>query len=255
MRRNAGFTLVEILISAGILSLFLGAAFLIFRSGSRSFITGSWRTHEQKAVQIMLGELARELEQSTPNMLRVNADGTNVSILDTPVYINDIIYSFNGVPKNADMNLSKWTCLMVFGITRPYYEANATFSTPIVPGKWSGVSLWARRRVLRVLRTGNPTLFGTTPDTMPGTVLRVPGAALVTSSGNFRPDTEFNRNRDVTSCLDRFSVVASSTSPTSLRLVGRFVRIENGLPGTTWFEQAVTVKLASNSVVTSFLQP
>jgi hypothetical protein len=153
------------------------------------------------------------------------------------------------------MNLSKWTCLMVFSITRPFYEANATFSTPIVPGRWSGVSLWARQRVLRVLRTGNPTLFGTTPDTMPGTVLRVPGAALVTAAGDFRPDTEFNRNRDVTACLDRLSVVASSTNPTALRLIGRFVRIENGVPGTAQFEQSITVKLASNSVVTSFLQP
>ena len=252
---RAGFTLIEIVVSAGLLTLFLGGVFVLFRSGSRSFSQGSWRAQEQKSTQIFFSELERELGQSSPRMVRVQSDGTNISDLDTPIYLNDKVFSTNGIPKACPIDFTAWKCLMAFSITRPYYEANATFSTPVVPGRWSGVSLWGRQRTLRILRSGDPTTFGITPDNLPGAMLGVPGTGLVNGAGFFQPDFEHNRNSDVTTCLDRFSILASPTSPTSISLVGRFVRYENNLPTPTMFEQSITIGLASNSTLTPVAIP
>lgn len=85
IKTRAGFTLVEIIISAGLLTMLMSGAFMLFRSGSRSFTQGSWRSQEQKNAQIFMAELERELGQASPRMVRVRSDGTNTSDLDTPI--------------------------------------------------------------------------------------------------------------------------------------------------------------------------
>lgn len=64
-KQKTGFTLVEILISAAILSLFLSGLFTFYRMGSRMFVTGSWKLQKQKEAERFLSVLKERIEQAS----------------------------------------------------------------------------------------------------------------------------------------------------------------------------------------------
>ncbi|MGM0598872.1 MAG: PulJ/GspJ family protein [Candidatus Rifleibacteriota bacterium] len=64
-RNKNGFTLVEILIAAGVLSLFLVGLFSFYRMGSRMFMTGSWKLNKQKEMERFITNLKERIEQAS----------------------------------------------------------------------------------------------------------------------------------------------------------------------------------------------
>ncbi len=81
MKRRSGLTLVEIIIAAGILSMFMVGVFQLYRSGSQSFLLGSWKTRAQKEAQMFLEEIRTILEVSG------NALVFRDTVIDPPIQL------------------------------------------------------------------------------------------------------------------------------------------------------------------------
>ncbi len=250
-----GVTLVEILIAAGLLSLFMTAAFSIYRSSTRGFVSGSWRAEEQKKLQTLISAMTRDLSQANSEMTSIASDGTRSSILATPLYINKDLYCFDSAPKFLKADSSKWLCLAVFSISYPYIEANATLMSAEQFGKWSGVSVWLKDRDIRYIRTGSPGILSSSPDSLPGAVTGFPGPGVVGAGLSFVPDTDQNRNHNYSLSLEEVAMVgrgASAGAPASLELIFRSVRYENGRKTAAEIAQNAVVRLASQTQIVTF---
>lgn len=250
-----GFTLVEMLIAMGVLSLFMLGAFSIYRSSSRGFVSGTWRAEEQKRAQLLISALRRDLSRATPCLLRIEADGSHNNVRSTPVYINQDMFRFNDVPVYMDANTNDWECLLVFSIAYPYIDQNATFSTPIEYGKWSGASLWVKQRKLRYIRNSDPTEFSDEPKELPASIVQIPDPFLVNSGADFRPDADQDKVMRFDVSLDGVACIASGTnlaSPNTMSLYFEFVRIKNGRETDSKISQSLTVKLASQTTLVPF---
>lgn len=262
-----GFTLIEVLIAAGVLTALLAGAFGIFRSGSRSFNTGSWRTTEQKVAQGFLAELVKDLQQATPDIFRIASQGALIRDpghpLGTAIYVNDAVYSTDGSknPRLVAPAFGSWKCLLVFSITRPFRERNATFSQTVdVPGQWTGVSLWIKDREIKYIRSNTPTSWTLTPVNFPGAIIPpVPSPAVgfggVSSAGAFRPSTDRIKTYTATENLEWLSVVGQGSPVRVLEFRARFRRWESGRPAVPemLFEETVSAQLASGSRVVPFV--
>jgi prepilin-type N-terminal cleavage/methylation domain-containing protein len=250
-----GFTLIELMIAAAVLSVFMVGVFSIYRSGSRGFIAGSWRAEEQKKAQLFLSSLSRELSMANPGLIRIESDGTQSSVQPTPVYVNNDFFRFNARPAFLNADTKKWTCLFAFSISYPYIAENATFASPIEYGRWSGVSIWVKDRKIRYIRTGDPVYYSSNPDSLPGAVVQFPGPGIVHDSGDFRPDTNQIRTRDFDFSLDQIACVASGTSlanPLGIEVICRFVRLENRRKTEAEIVQGFAVQLASMTSIVTF---
>ncbi|MFZ5951396.1 MAG: PulJ/GspJ family protein [Candidatus Rifleibacteriota bacterium] len=254
-RNCRGFTLIEILIAAGVLSLFMTGVFSLYRSGAKGFVAGTWRAEEQKRAQLFLSALSRDLSMANPALLRIEDDGSQTVVQNTPIYVNNNMFRLNTTPVFMDANTKNWTCLLAFSISYPYLEANATFATPLENGKWSGVAIWVKERRVRYVRTSDPNFYSSHPVGMPGAIVEFPGPGTVGPSAEFRPDPDQNRNRDFDFNLDQIACVATGTSlasPGVMEFICRFVRIEGGKKTDGEIVQNVTVKLASMTPIVTF---
>lgn len=250
-----GFTLIEIMIAAGLLTLFMTGAFSIYRSGSKAFVAGSWRLEEQKRLQTFLAALSRDLSMANPGLLRIESDGTQNNVIGTPVYINNSMFRLNGAPVFMPTNTANWTCLMAFSISYPFVDANATFSTPISYGRWSGVSVWARARKIKYIRTGDPISFSNVPAMLPGAVVGFPGPAIVGAGLDFVQDPELNRNITYDLSLEQMAVVATGTDLLTLggfEIICRSARYEGGVRTDADLTQGIVVRIASQTNVVTF---
>ncbi len=254
-RIKKGFTLIEIMIAAGVLALFMTAVFSIYRSGSKAFVAGSWRLDEQKRLQSFLGALSRDIAMANPDLLRIEFDGTQNSVISTPVYINNNMFSLNGPPVFMPANTANWTCLMAFSISYPFIDANATFSTPITNGLWSGVSVWVRQRQIKYVRTGDPVTFSNVPAMLPGAVVGFPGPAIVGAGLDFLPDNERSRNITYDLSLEQLAVVATGTDLMTigaLEIICRSARYEGGNRTASDLTQTIVVRIASQTNIATF---
>lgn len=91
LRIRHGFTLIEIMIAAGILAALLLVFFGIFRSSTGQFQAGSWRHLAQKRAQVFLTQLRTLIEQA--NHPFVMEPGNQRIDADQPIYLHS---SFNG---------------------------------------------------------------------------------------------------------------------------------------------------------------
>lgn len=264
--KAGGFTLVEILIAAGVLTALLAGAFGIFRSGSRSFNTGGWRTTEQKVAQGFLAELVKDLQQATPDIFRIASEGALIRdpghALGTPISINDAIYSTDGSknPRLVAPAFGSWKCVLVCSITRPFRERNATFSQPLdTPGEWTGISIWVKDREVKYIRSNTPTSWSLTPVNFPAAIIPpVPSPAAgfggVTAGGAFRPSTDRIKTYTATENLEWLSIVGQGNPVRVLEIRARFRRWENNQPAVpeTAFDEVVSAQLASGSRIALF---
>lgn len=152
MRKN-GFTLVEILISAGLLALLMTGIMLAFRGGSESFNTGNWRILTQKRVQMFLARFKDNLEKAN-HAVQILPDGNAGNSEEMPIFINK---RWRNV--QADCSLSVPTGVMWFSITKPFTAAQAALNVTESKGKWSGVSLICNNRVLTLRRTSDQVAY------------------------------------------------------------------------------------------------
>ena len=250
-----GFTLIEILVAAGILSLFMTGVFSIYRSSSRAFVSGSWRADEQKRLQTFLAALSRDLSLANPSLYQIMSDGARINAQATPIHINSLMFSLNAAPTFLKTNGKNWVCLLAFSISYPYVAANATLAAPETNGRWSGVSIWAKDRKIRYVRTGDPDVYNSVPAGLPGGIVDFPGPALVGPGLNFLPDPHQNRDYTYDLSLEEIAVVATGTSIdqlSGLEIISRSVRYEGGAATDASIQQTIGVRIASMSNIVTF---
>jgi len=245
---NRAFTLVEIIIASGLFLAFVSAVFFVYNSGTKSINTGSWRLMEQKTAQRILSEWVKDLERATPSIARVASSGRIIHLATSPIEVNSALYSTNGTVRFT-MNNSDWKCLMVFSITSPYREANATLSIDPQIGSWTGVSVWGRNHQLRYIRNDNPTTWLATPINW-GLLIAYPTPPAAEYQGSH------DRIQDKIECssLEELAVVGTGTSVNFLEIRAKFKKYDGGQPARpeTVFEEVVGVKLATGTEVKTF---
>lgn len=178
-RRARGFTMAEIMIATGILSLLFVGVFSLYRSTAESFSGGEWRISAQKSAQLMLNMLREDIEKAN-SPFRVLADGTISAVTNIPIYIsnsalNNSLADTNLVSSNPNPAVS--SALAFFSISMPYVDASP-FVPVASPGQWLGCSLGMVGRSLVYRRTGDPAAHSSDPLPLPGAVMTFPSGGV-----------------------------------------------------------------------------
>lgn len=134
--RRSAFTMVEILVASAVLSLLMLSVFSIFRSGSESFNSGSWRVQSQKQLQVFLARLRDYVEKA--NYAHIISGMGSMSPQALPICINS-----KALDKEMLVRGTK-TDLMFFGVTEAHKEGQADYGAATKPGSWLGVALLCR---------------------------------------------------------------------------------------------------------------
>ncbi len=117
--KKAGFTLVEILVAAGILSLLLVVGYKVFSGFSRSFQKGSWSLTTQNKLRNALNFVREEMQKAT-SLTTVNLSGTTVT---------EVGYEFNlnaADELTADAEIANWAICLPY-VTGDADSPGATF--------------------------------------------------------------------------------------------------------------------------------
>ncbi len=176
MRSARGFTLIEILVAAGIFTLFFWGAYALYRSGTDMFITGSWKLSKQKDAQRFLTVLKERLEMtSRPTRIDPSGttDATRIASVPTFVYLTPTPTGqvlFSEAPKN----------LLAFTLCKPDLT---------LTGGRAGLVFSHVLRLQPQVDPGNPAavatlnLHGNTGTADPAFALLVPFPPNITSLG------------------------------------------------------------------------
>ncbi len=131
IEKKTGFTLVEILVAAGVLSVFITGVFSFYRMGSRMFVAGSWRLQKQKEAERFLNILKERIEQAA------NASGINPAA-DPQLVVAES--PFVTLKNNTDVTApAEDTRLMLFTVCKPDMSA---FGAGVGPGTGPGLLLY-----------------------------------------------------------------------------------------------------------------
>jgi prepilin-type N-terminal cleavage/methylation domain-containing protein len=126
-KKSKGFTLVEVLIASGVLSLFLVGVFSFYRMGSRMFISGSWKLNKQKEAERFLSILKERIEQAS-NASSITLDPGEKSIASMTSTLATLNKDTT-IDKIAGKNpVNKDTRIMLFAICKP--DMMAITNTP-----------------------------------------------------------------------------------------------------------------------------
>lgn len=162
MMTKRGHTLLEILIAAALLAMVLVGATSVFRGGSDSFKSGTWRSQSQKRAQLFLGALKEMLEKANDSEY-IEAGGSITSVASNPVFINRRWYNTNGACATV-----RDSC-MYFNVNKPFMRAPSALLSPTTvppadtPGRWSGVVLSCQNGTLHLNRNGNYSAINGNP--------------------------------------------------------------------------------------------
>jgi len=146
-KKRSAFTLIELVIASAILSALMVSVFMIFRSGSESFSSGSWRIQNQKMLQVFLARLRDYLEKAN-GAHTIGAEGGLASD-SLPIYINT-----NAMNKAMGVRGSN-TDVMFFSVTEAYKDGQADYGVKEEKGSWLGVALLCRGDKLFLRANGN----------------------------------------------------------------------------------------------------
>jgi len=151
-KRRFGFTLVEILVAAGVLSIFFVGVFNIYRSGSNVFRSGNWRMVTQKKLQLALQQIREDIER---------ANGATSFLADSvaseplPLYLSKDC-TVAGAEPTLLIGITSPKMLMYGSITTPNTEVS-TIATTRVKGTWMGFALYCGANgFLRYVRKNDP---------------------------------------------------------------------------------------------------
>lgn len=98
IKQNKGFTLVEVLIATGILSMFIVAVFNFYNMGSKMFSSGSWKQNTQKKAEVFLNELKDKISK-TSAPIYIKTDGKISSDVTSNLgFTKETITSATGKP-------------------------------------------------------------------------------------------------------------------------------------------------------------
>ena len=162
MKARAGFTVLELMIAASLLALVLVGATSVFRGGSDSFRTGTWRAQGQKRAQVFLAALKEFLEKANDSET-IGADGAVIPVAVHPVFINRRWYNTTGACAGVSDSC------MYFNINKPFVSAPSallrsnTGVTADTNGTWSGVALYCQNGTLHIKRSGRYAAINSNP--------------------------------------------------------------------------------------------
>ncbi len=254
--KKRGITLTEVIIAAAIFSGFMVAVISIYRSGTESFITGTWRVNAQKQARAFLTQLRDDLESA--NNPAVLATDTTTFPASTPIFLNAVGFADHASATQPVLSLTSanWTpaCFMV--ISRPCQRG--TIFTPAAPGQWVGVSIWAQSRRLRYVRSGVWGTFSSTPGAFPAGVSYAAFQSNCVTPGDFVAATQKAMNQDYLEDADRISFrrkwrTIGGQSEMVLEIVLRLVRMRNGMPmNDTFVEERIDAKIQPGTLVRTF---
>lgn len=117
VREKSAFTLVEILIGASVMVIFLGSLFLMYSGGTRMFSSGSWKLRKQKENERFLNTLKERIEQAS-NLVTVSEAG-ELSESGASFFVKEGNYNF----KTAGSVPTQ--CLLAFTICKPSLPGRA----------------------------------------------------------------------------------------------------------------------------------
>ncbi|HNV71813.1 MAG TPA: prepilin-type N-terminal cleavage/methylation domain-containing protein, partial [Candidatus Ozemobacteraceae bacterium] len=254
--KRRGMTLTEIIIAAAIFSGFMVAVFSIYRSGTESFITGSWRVNAQKQARAFLTQLRDDLESA--NNPAVMATDTTTFPASTPIFLNAGGFADHASTTQPLLSLSgtTWTpaCFMV--ISRPCQRG--TIFQPAAQGQWVGVSVWGQSRKLRYVRSGVWGTFSGSPAAFPTGVTYSAFQTACVTSGDFAAATQKALNQTFLEDADRISFrrkwrTLGGQQEMVLEIVLRMVRMRNGIPlNDTFVEERIDAKIQPGTLVNTF---
>ncbi|MBU1109065.1 MAG: prepilin-type N-terminal cleavage/methylation domain-containing protein [Candidatus Riflebacteria bacterium] len=119
--KKRGFTLVEILIAATILSLILVISYKVFVSFSRSFQQGSWSLNTQNKLRNALSLIREEMQKATP-LTVVSMSGTAITEAS---YELNLTYSAIGLDADGWCKLPGNSDIASWYICLPYVTGDA----------------------------------------------------------------------------------------------------------------------------------
>ncbi|MDD3001675.1 MAG: prepilin-type N-terminal cleavage/methylation domain-containing protein [Candidatus Riflebacteria bacterium] len=142
-----GFTLVELIIATGLLSLVIISAFSLSSSSHKSFEAGSWRINTQKEAQRFLLRFKETIEQANhANLVAANGNVTRVGgarnvTIASPWY-NKVASSTNSGILFASSSV-------------PARAASPELGSPAKNGIWKGIGLECFNKTLAFYQTGD----------------------------------------------------------------------------------------------------
>lgn len=136
-KKRSAVTLMEIVIASAILSALMVSVFMIFRSGSESFSSGSWRIQNQKLLQVFLARFRDYLEKANYAHI-IGAEGSLGAPQELPICINSNALNKDMVVRGTN------TDLMFFSVTEAAKDGQADYGIASKNGTWLGVALLCR---------------------------------------------------------------------------------------------------------------
>lgn len=147
-----GITVIEVLVAAAIMSVFMLGVFQLYRSGTESFILGSWKTRAQKDSQLFLEEL-RSVVEMAGNALVLRDDSIDAS-LQLPLRL----HTGANESQLELATLDDGQLVAFFNIVTPC-TLHSTFAEVQEPGTWLGVTLIWQNGSLQYRTYNDPTLL------------------------------------------------------------------------------------------------
>ncbi|MBF0407618.1 MAG: hypothetical protein HQM10_09710 [Candidatus Riflebacteria bacterium] len=241
--RKIGFTMVEIIMGAGIMAMLLSGILLVFRSGSKSMELGTWRLDSQKKAQVLMGNL-RELVENANYVSRMFATG-EIASDPLPILINKRYKEKWG--SCSDVNEP----VMSFSVATPYLAPIPELGrTTATMGSWSGVMLYCgkksaseknKNRVITLIRTGNKDDFALWKGTVPNPTF----SSYYTSNNLKNLSIELN---DVASLSVKTLIPSDVKEASSIEITLTLVRYEGDRPTATSLTEKTVANLSNKGI-------
>lgn len=154
MIKKRGFTLIEIIVASGILSLFMIGVFQLHRSGSQSFALGFWKSRAQKDAQSFLEEFRTVVEMS----------GNAIVFQDTAIDSSLLLpLQIDANCQNTELSLSSLTndTMIAFMNTVSPCTLHSNLAKIKETGKWFGTVMSANKGTLELRYYSDPSLLPT----------------------------------------------------------------------------------------------
>lgn len=245
MKRNSktnrlGYTLMEILIAASILSVFFAFMYKVFSGSSDSFNAGAWRVATQKQAQLFLVSLKGMLEKANYADTIAANGGIGVNYATQPIYINTDYFNKSGDCSGVSAQV------LFFAITQPKIAQQSSLGIAGNNGLWSGVSLYCQNGKLTLKRTGDWDAEFQTPFGAPIQL----HAVLPADFPGLPANEGFRISLNEVGSLSIFVSIATDTpniaTGTTVEVSVTMVHMKNNVPTGAKLTEQVKAKLLKN---------